>query len=174
LSIPDLQIVEVSLEDLQPLKQISRRTFYASFGELNSPENMQLYDVQHFSDEQLGSELQNPLSRFYFAKLGEEILGYIKLNQANAQTVLPNDGGMEIERIYVDQPQKSRGIGKAFLEMTLMLARNSGAAYIWLGVWEHNTRAIRFYEKNGFRTYSRHIFKLGNDEQMDLLMKQML
>lgn len=164
-------IVEAGLEDLQQLKLFSRQTFYASFGDQNTPENMQLYDEQHFSDDQIRSEILNPDSQFLFAKLGEEILGYVKINLGSAQTVLPNEAGMEIERIYVDLQVKGQGIGKSLIQKTITLAKKAGAKYIWLGVWEHNTDAIRFYEKNGFRRYSQHVFYLGNDPQTDLLMK---
>ncbi len=174
MGTPDILIAEVGPEDLQKLKSFSRETFYASFGVQNTPENMQLYDEQHFSGEQIRSEILNPDSRFFFAKLGEEILGYMKINQGAAQTVLPNDEGMEIERIYVNQQMKGQGIGKSLIQKTVKLAKESGAKYIWLGVWEHNTEAIRFYEKNGFRRYSQHIFYLGNDPQTDLLMKFVL
>jgi len=164
-------MVEVGLEDLQQLLLFSRQTFYTTFGKQNTPENMQLYDEQHFSEDQLRSELLNPDSQFFFAKLGEEILGYIKINHGSAQTVLPNEKGIEIERIYVNLKAKGQGIGKSLLEKTVMLAKNTGAKYIWLGVWEHNKDAIRFYEKNGFRSFGEHIFYLGNDPQTDLLMK---
>ena len=46
--------------------------------------------------------------------------------------------------------------------------------YIWLGVWEENPRATRFYQKNGFVAFGKHIFKLGDDEQTDILMKRPL
>lgn len=161
----------MKLEDLSKLKYLSRRTFYATFAGVNTQENMQLYDDQHFSDEQLRSEIENPDSRFFFAMFGAEAQGYIKINKGIAQTVLPNDGGMEIERIYVDQSLKGKGIGKLLLEKTILIAKVSGTEYIWLGVWEHNESAIRFYEKNGFREYGQHIFQLGNDNQTDILMK---
>ena len=45
------------------------------------------------------------------------------------------------------------------------------ATYIWLGVWEKNLRALSFYRKNGFVAFDKHIFKLGNDIQTDILMK---
>ena len=38
-------------------------------------------------------------------------------------------------------------------------------------VWEENLRAIRFYEKNGFKTFDKHVFRLGSDEQTDIMMK---
>jgi diamine N-acetyltransferase len=166
-----MQIVEVGLEDLQQLLSFSRRTFYTTFGDQNTPENMQLYDKEHFSENQMRSELLNPDSQFFFAKLGEEILGYIKINRGSAQTVLPNEEGIEIERIYVSLEAKGRGIGKSLIQKTVTLAKNTGAKYIWLGVWEQNTNAIRFYEKTGFYRFDKHIFYLGNDPQTDLLMK---
>lgn len=159
------------LEDLDKLKHLSRRTFYSTFADLNTPENMQLYSELHFSDGQLRSEIVNPDSKFFLAFYEGEAQGYIKINRGMAQTVLPNDRGYEIERIYVDQLLKGRGIGKLFLEKTIQLAKESGADYIWLGVWEHNTSAIRFYERNGFLAYSQHFFQLGDDVQTDILMK---
>ena len=51
-------------------------------------------------------------------------------------------------------------------------ARNGQHDVMWLGVWEHNPRAQRFYEKNGFRIVGRHTFQLGYDPQTDLLMQK--
>ena len=45
-----------------------------------------------------------------------------------------------------------------------------GRETLWLGVWEHNARAIRFYEKCGFRDAGSHPFLLGNDLQTDRIM----
>jgi len=42
--------------------------------------------------------------------------------------------------------------------------------YIWLGVWEENQRAIHFYRKIGLLEYGKHIFMLGKDKQIDILM----
>jgi len=171
LDIPEIQLAEVRLEDLQKLMDLSRRTFYATFAGQNKPENMRLYDEQHFSDEQFRSEILNPDSRFFLALYGDEAHGYVKINQGLAQTVLPNDEGIEIERIYVDQLLKGKGIGKLLLEKTIQVAMESGAKYIWLGVWENNTSAIGFYEKNGFLPCGQHFFQLGDDTQTDILMK---
>jgi diamine N-acetyltransferase len=167
-----IQIVEASPKDLKKLQEIARRTFFESFAAVNTTENMQFYLDHHFSDELLSAEFMNPDSRFFFAHLETELIGYLKINRGAAQTILPNDQGLEIERIYVDQSFKGKGFGKLFIEKTVNLAKESGAKYIWLGVWEHNDSARRFYEKNGFITFSKHLFKLGDDEQTDLLMKR--
>jgi ribosomal protein S18 acetylase RimI-like enzyme len=41
---------------------------------------------------------------------------------------------------------------------------------VWLDVWERNTRAIEFYEKQGFTIVGEQDFVLGSDVQRDLLM----
>jgi ribosomal protein S18 acetylase RimI-like enzyme len=110
----------------------------------------------------------------FFANLRDEPVGYYKLNERGAQTVLPNDEGMEIERIYIDQAFKEMGIGSLLISKAVESGTESGAKYLWLGVWEYNKPAIRFYEKNRFKIFSHHIFKLGDDPQTDLLMKREL
>jgi ribosomal protein S18 acetylase RimI-like enzyme len=172
LVIPDIQLVEIFMKDLEMLRQISRRTFQQAFAALNTAENMESFLAEHFSGGKLLEEWSDPDSSFFFAKRNDQPIGYLKINRNQAQTVLPNEGGLEIERIYVDRELKGRGIGGLFIQKAVELAKEFGSKYVWLGVWEHNESAIRFYEKKGFRPYSHHIFKLGDDEQTDILMKR--
>lgn len=170
----EIQIVEVELRDLQVLQEISKRTFYDSFAALNTAENMQFHLNNHFTVEKLTAEILNRNSKFFFSIIEGVPAGYLKMNRGGAQTVLPNDYAVEIERIYVDRLFKKRGIGNAFISKAAAFANDARANYIWLGVWEHNEPAIRFYEKNGFEKFSYHIFRLGDDEQKDILMKKNL
>lgn len=78
---------------------------------------------------------------------------------------------MEIERIYVLKEFHGKKVGQILYEKAIELAKGIDADFIWLGVWEENPRAIRFYEKNGFSAFDKHIFQLGNDEQTDIMMK---
>ena len=43
--------------------------------------------------------------------------------------------------------------------------------YIWLGGWEENVSAISFYKKNGFAEFDKYIFRLGDDDQTDIMMR---
>ena len=174
MDIPDIQVIEVALKDLQLLQEISKRTFYDSFAAANTAENMRFHLDNHFTMEKLTAEILNRDSKFFFAIRENLPVGYIKIDQGSAQTVIPNDRALEIERIYVDQSYKGGGIGKLFISKAVELANVSEANYLWLGVWENNKPAIGFYERNGFKQFSKHMFKLGDDEQTDLLMKRML
>ena len=101
-------------------------------------------------------------------------LGYIKINFGTSQSELQDEQALELERIYVSNDQLGKGIGQQLLDKAIETAQIAGLKYIWLGVWEHNLRARRFYDRNGFVQFDKHIFTLGDDDQIDLLMKKIL
>ncbi|MFT3704566.1 MAG: GNAT family N-acetyltransferase [Agriterribacter sp.] len=167
----NITIQEIHYSQAQQLQTLARQTFFETFSDVNTAEDMQKYLDESFGIEQLKAELENADSKFYAAKKGDEMIGYIKLNTGKAQTELKQANGMEIERIYVLQQYHGLKIGQLLYEKAVEVAKESGADYIWLGVWEENFKAIRFYEKNGFKAFDKHIFRLGNDEQTDIMMK---
>jgi len=65
-----------------------------------------------------------------------------------------------------------QSIGQTLLNFALNLAAEQKCTTVWLGVWERNYRALRFYQKNGFQPFDRHIFQVGDDPQWDILMKK--
>ncbi len=81
---------------------------------------------------------------------------------------------MEIARLYVSKDAIGNGVGKLLMQESISIAKQRGKSLIWLGVWEHNKRAIDFYTKWGFEKFATHFFKLGDDNQTDWLMKKSL
>lgn len=166
-----MEIKKIGLSESVQLQKISIQTFVDTFSELNSEEDMQNYISEKLNLDQLKSELENPNSEFYFAENEDGICGYLKLNFGEAQTETHNQNAVEIERIYVSKEFLGLKVGQILFEKSLEIAKERNADFIWLGVWEENFRAIRFYEKNGFEVFGKHDFKLGNDIQTDLMMK---
>jgi ribosomal protein S18 acetylase RimI-like enzyme len=164
-------IRKIHLVDLPQLQKIGVRTFAETFSELNTKEDLEKYIEEGFSTDKLSAELNNSNSSFYFAELNEEVIGYLKINFGNAQTELKDNKAVEIERIYVLQAYHGKKIGQLLYNKAIEIAKEHGAHYVWLGVWEQNHRALQFYKKNGFVPFDTHIFKLGNDEQTDIMMK---
>lgn len=167
----NITIQKVTLNHLEALQQISKQTFAETYSAGNTEENIRRHLEEGFSRPKLASELNDPNMEFYFAMLGDKITGYIKLNFGPTQTELQDDEAVELERIYVLQAFQGRKIGQLLCEKAIEVARQKNAGYVWLGVWEENPKAIRFYQKNGFVAFNKHIFKLGNDPQTDLMMK---
>ncbi len=153
------------------LREVAVETFIETFSSANAAENLHKYLSQAFSPEKLLAEVRCPESEFYFAAQGDQIAGYLKINFGDAQTELSDPRALEIERIYVRQTFYGCGIGQKLLEKALQRARDRKLNYIWLGVWEKNERAIRFYQKHGFVAFDKHFFRLGDDVQTDILMR---
>ena len=167
----NLDIKRATFNDLGQLQKIGRQTFSETFSAGNTDENMKKYLEEGFSVEKLTAELENKNSEFYFAALDNQVIGYLKLNYGQSQTELKDDKALEIERIYVLKEFHGKKVGQLLCEKAIQIARQANADFVWLGVWEENPRAINFYKKNGFVEFDRHIFKLGNDEQTDIMMK---
>ena len=167
-----MRIISLTVSDVSILRGIARDTFIETFSEANKAEDMERYLTENFSEEQLARELSNPDSFFYVAEVNGHVVGYLKLNTAHAQTEPRAANALEIERIYVLGSYHGGGVGQALYHHAMSVAEDRKASYVWLGVWEHNHRALRFYEKNGFIAFGTHIFQLGNDQQTDILMKK--
>ncbi|WP_345231826.1 GNAT family N-acetyltransferase [Olivibacter ginsenosidimutans] len=76
--------------------------------------------------------------------------------------------------MYVIKDFHGKKVGQLLYEKAIAMAKQRKTRYIWLGVWEDNQRAIQFYKKNGFITFDKHVFTLGNDKQTDIMMKLQL
>lgn len=169
-----INVKKVTVNDIAQLQEIGRKTFYETFSAVNTGENMDKYLEEGFSIEKLTSEVNNGSSEFYFATFENNVIGYLKLNFGQSQTELKDEDALEIERIYVLKEFQGKKVGQILYEKAMEVATQKNAGYVWLGVWEENPRAISFYKKNGFVEFDKHIFKLGDDEQTDIMMKLQL
>ena len=167
----NIEIKKATLTEIDQLQQIGRQTFYETFASGNTEENMQKYLDEGFSVDKLTTELSDKNAEFYFATYDKKVIGYLKLNFGQSQTELKDDKALEIERIYVLKEFHGKAVGQALYEKAIQIASQTKSDYVWLGVWEKNQRAINFYKKNGFVEFDKHIFKLGEDKQTDIMMK---
>jgi ribosomal protein S18 acetylase RimI-like enzyme len=168
----EIQIQKASQEDVKTLVAIGKETFFEAFAESNTEADMKQYLEENFNEDKMRAELDDPGSGFYIAWEGENPIGYLKVNHGHAQTELQGENSLEIERIYVKSAYHGKKAGQLLYEKALEIARVQKKSFIWLGVWEENLKAIRFYVKNGFFAFDKHIFKMGKDEQTDIMMRK--
>ncbi len=167
-------IVPVTLDRVVELQKISQNTFEESFSVNNSNEDIQIYLTECLSITQLNKELNTTESKFFFALIGTEICGYLKVNTPKSIEGLSVASALEIERIYILKKYQGKMIGQTLYNHAILLAKEARAECIWLGVWEMNFQAIKFYKKNGMIAFGSKTFKLGNDLQNDILMQKFL
>jgi ribosomal protein S18 acetylase RimI-like enzyme len=163
-----------SIEDAKTLALFGAKTFSDTFAIHNTETNMKLYIDKTFTTEQLRKEIEDPSSTFLIAQNDDSVVGYAKMRTGKIPDEIGTTNGIEIERIYAAQAYIGKKVGTSLMQACLDLATSRGYHTLWLGVWEHNPRAIAFYEKWGFKKFGAHPFLLGTDLQTDLLMKKQL
>lgn len=158
--------------DAHDLTTLGITTFVDAFAHHNTAEDMDLYVTGEMNVEKIEAELLVPDNIFFMAYVGDALAGYAKVRSVNPPPELNGVKALEIERLYVLKQFQNKHIGLALLEHCISFARSKLCSIIWLGVWEHNHGAIRFYERIGFSRFGAHGFRLGNDDQTDILMKK--
>lgn len=164
----------VEAHEIRQLSAIVKETFIVAFGHQNKKEDIDMYANQKLTEKQIAEEFNIQNAAFYFVETDGQLAGYLKLNTEKAQTENKLENALEIERIYVLNKYQGQGIGALMIRFSESQAHKLNKEWIWMGVWDQNVDAIRFYKKNGFEVFSSHNFYLGNDKQTDLLLKKKL
>lgn len=158
-------------DDLPELIRLARGTFIAAFTDDEAVDDMLQYVETAFSPQQTEREFETPGSQFFLVEGLGGLLGYMKLNQGEAQSDSGLNNALQLQRIYVRRTAQGMGIGKALLTHAFRLAEQDGCDWIWLAVWEENTRAIQFYQRAGLTQSSRLEFPLGDVVHRDWMMR---
>ena len=167
----NLTFKKCTLDDLEVLTRISRQTFIDAFEKDNNPEDFKAYIDVAFSKEQIKTEILNPNSKFYLVLLDHKLVGYFKINENEAQAEPFGKDALELSRIYVLKPFQGKKLGGYILQEIISIAKSMKKTWLWLGVWQLNVNAVRFYERHGFAKFDTHSFYIGNDKQTDWLMR---
>ena len=155
--------------DAAVLTAVARSTFVDTFAADNTASDMASYTAAAFGEAVQRTELEDPQRIVLLAESDGVCVGYAVLMDAPAPDVVGRDA-MEIARLYSVRERIGSGIGAALMRRCLDEAAAHGKQRIWLGVWEHNPRAIGFYKRWGFRDVGSQGFLLGSDQQTDRIM----
>ena len=170
-----IQIREAGPADAALVADVARRTFYDSFAEHNTAENMRIFMEEQFPREKQMAEVGAPGRIFLLAFIGDEPAGYVSLRTgAELPQGMEGARAIEIVQIYSEKRMIGKGVGPALMQAALDLATQRGFDWVWLGVWEHNHRAHAFYHKWGFERFGEHVFIVGLDAQTDWWMRKKL
>ena len=163
-----------SIDEAELIADLSRKTFYDSFAGYNTKEDIDKFMNEQFTKDALMKEVSTENNIFLLAYNGNMPVGYVRLRENNIPPSLGTNRAIEIARIYAVQDSIGKGIGTAMMRKCIDIALEKNYHTIWLGVWEHNQRAIDFYKRWGFEKFDEHDFILGNDVQKDWLMKKLV
>lgn len=159
--------------DAAVLAELGEQTFRMAFADQNDPVDLATYLSNAFGPLQQAAELAEPGSTFLLAESGSMAVGYARLRMREAPACVSEDP-LELARLYVLPGWQGQKVGSILMGECLAEARRRSCRTLWLGVWEHNPRAVAFYERWDFRVVGKHHFQLGRELQTDLLMERNL
>ncbi len=157
--------------DVDTLAVLSKDTFSEAFEKDNNPRDFKSYINSAFNRDTLLKQLRNPNSIFYFVYADNRLIGYLKINQLQAQTDVKSKEGIELERIYIKDEFQGQGYGALLIQKLRKIGIQAKRRFLWLGVWEKNVKAIQFYQRHGFSKFGTHPYYIGTDKQTDWLMR---
>jgi diamine N-acetyltransferase len=163
-------IRKVNADDAVLLAELSARTFKSAYRAQLTDRELSDYTASTFSLDRIQTELNDPACKFLLAYEGDTAIGYAMLRKDDPPDSVTGPKPVELARIYLTENVIGKGYGTTLMETCLKTAQKDGHEIIWLGVWEKNERAIRFYEKWGFTTVGSIEFKFGDEIQTDLVM----
>jgi len=160
--------------DASYLAELGARTFHTAFVADNKPADIDAYIAEAFNHDTILQELEDPQSHFLLAVTNGANIGYAKIRKGKPPDCVDGPKPIELERIYVAASRQSGGVGAALMQAVFDYAKDEGYGTVWLGAWEKNPNARRFYERQGFCPVGSKYFMVGNDKQNDVVMRRIL
>lgn len=156
--------------DAALLSSMALKIFLDTFSEGNRAEDIALHAERAYSPEIQLRELGDESRAWFIAEAGGEAAGFAMVGEPESKSCADFESPVELFRFYVDKAWHGRGVAGPLMEAVEEFARSTGGKTLCLGVWERNARAIRFYEKTGFRDVGSQPYLLGEDLQTDRVM----
>lgn len=136
----------------------------------DAPANMDLHCEKNFGPDIQAREIADRGLATTLALEGGQLVGFTQVVLARPHPAVDAKRPAELNRIYVTADRHGKGIAQALMKAAFASARAAGADCLWLGVWEHNPKAMAFYRKFDFEIVGSQAFMLGLERQRDLVM----
>lgn len=163
-----MSIREAKPNDIPAISKLAKETYIATFGQTMSQEEL-IEALKTRSEEYFTDVIRTDT---ILVAEEEKIVGFMQIGRVTITSVQASGRDLELIKIYIDENQQGKGIGKALMEVMLKHPRLNGIENIYLDVYDENKKAIGLYKKYGFKIIGKTPFKINNKiVGYDLLMK---
>lgn len=160
--------------DAGALARLAEACFRATFDASNAAAHMQAHCGASYGEAIQAAEIADPGRINLVCEEAGRLVGYAQLRWPRPPDCVPARDAGEIQRFYLLPNWHGRGLAQALMRASLQSLARRALRGVWLGVWEHNPRALAFYRKLGFEAVGEQVFLLGNDPQRDHVMYRAL
>lgn len=160
--------------DTEAMRAVAIESYIKTFADSNTPENMEAFLSEVYSLEKLEAEFYEPGSVLFLASEAEVVIGFLRLRLNDEVSRQLGTNTIELQRLYIHSMHQGKKAGYLLMEKAMEYAKTTKFDWIWLGVWERNFVAQKFYQRWGFERFGEHVFQMGDDPQIDWVLKKNL
>ncbi|PIF46544.1 ribosomal protein S18 acetylase RimI-like enzyme [Chryseobacterium sp. 52] len=159
-----IQIRRASIDDAQHIALLGRITFTETFSEyFRDPQDLFEYHERTFDVSKIRVSLQKENSHYWIAFWNKLPIGYAKLKIHSNTESIETENTSQLQKIYVLKEFLDKKIGKQLMDVLMKSFTESNKSHLWLSVLKSNTRAVQFYDRNGFKQAGEHEFRIGKE-----------
>lgn len=136
--------------DAVALASLVTTVFRHTYGAAIPETSLTAYLAHTFSIAAFDRALGESIPVWWVAPGHDGLWGCCKLVAAPPPTPLPVDRALGISNFYITPTRQGQGIGAALLRAVESAAYAQGFAALWLCVWQENSSACAFYQRQGF------------------------
>jgi len=158
----NLKVIRANSSHAETIASIGKLSFRDAFGNLfNDKSTLFEYLEYTYSIEKVTKSIEKENNVFFIAFVENVPVGFAKVKKSSLNEQIESIAQMELQKIYVLSYYHGSGAGAALMQTVLELAYQIQPDYLWLDTHTTNTKAIRFYEKNGFVKAGKNYFTIG-------------
>ena len=162
--VDEIVVRRAGLEDAAMMALVASATFLDGFAGVLPGEAMVAHAARHHVAEVYARYLGRTEVAAWLAvaAIGGAPVGYAMLTPPELPEETMQEGDLELKRIYALSRFHGSGVAQRMMEMAISEAEARGTRRMTLGVYARNARALRFYERNGFRQIGTRQFVVGS------------
>ncbi|WP_285311851.1 GNAT family N-acetyltransferase [Stenotrophomonas maltophilia] len=167
-----LQIRRATLADVDALSAIAIATYNETWGDSYPPQELHDFLQAHYSSEPQRIELSDPRSAIWLLLDGDAVVGYLA---AGANTLPHTDaceGDIELKRFYILAGHQNGGHGAGMMDAFMAWLDQPQRRTLWVGVWEENFGAQRFYARYGCSKVGEYDFIVGDTRDREFILRR--
>jgi ribosomal protein S18 acetylase RimI-like enzyme len=162
-----LYVRHAAAKDTAPISRIAADTFALACPANTPAEEIQAFIRDNLRPDDFLAALDDPQQQLRVLLQDENVIGYSLVRlRPSALGIAEADQAIELTRCYLAVTHHGNGAAQYLLEQTLTGQRAS----VRLTVSEANTRALRFYQRNGFAIVGETTFQCGAELHRDWVM----
>ena len=143
----DILIREAEKTDVKAMAEVVSSSWKAAYSELISEDDMKLFANVERREKIFKAGFEKG-KLFYIMLCGGEVKGVCLAERYEKEGFSDT---AEIDQFYLAPSVIGKGLGSRLMEYILKKLSDKGFKQVVLFVMEGNERAVRFYERNGFK-----------------------